>query len=195
MSSRHDVALQKIKGLEQEIRDLKRSMLTSRQDEQLLASGLQALVVQAGEFKVALPVGQIEEVVPMVLVSPLPKAPAAVRGTISYRGQLVPVLDLEIPLSGTARPLSPEQFLVVLTNPHSEFALVIDQLEEVREFGLEDVDSSPVITNLPGFVLCVLRLQHQSLVLLDSSGLLAAGELDLLGKLLSEIKELEEPLS
>jgi chemotaxis-related protein WspB len=48
----------------------------------------------------ALDVAQVAEVLPMLRVKPVPQAPAAVAGLITYRGVPVPVIDLSALMLG-----------------------------------------------------------------------------------------------
>ena len=192
MADDQQCKLQQIRALDQELIELKRSLLASPSGLSELSSSLDTLVLQVYDVAVALPVEQVEEVTPMVLVSPLPRAPTAVRGTINYRGRIVPVLDLKYSLSGVLSPLDPDMFLVFTSSDGNLFSLVVDQVEGVQRFDLEDVDSTPMVSSMPGFVHCLLRSKQDPVILLEPTGVLTAGELDLLRDLLAEVNETRE---
>ena len=52
------------------------------------------LVLHVGDDRYALDARQIVEILPLVAVSPLPRAPEGVAGVIEYRGAPVPAVDL-----------------------------------------------------------------------------------------------------
>ena len=52
------------------------------------------LLFHLGDDRYALASEQIVEVIPVVLLRPLPKAPEYVAGLFNYRGAVVPVIDL-----------------------------------------------------------------------------------------------------
>lgn len=52
------------------------------------------LLFQPGRDRYALDAGQIAEVLPLVDIKPLPRAPEGVAGVFDYRGTPVPVIDL-----------------------------------------------------------------------------------------------------
>lgn len=52
------------------------------------------VLFQLGEDRYALDAVQVEEILPLVAIKQIPRAPAGVAGVISYRGMPVPVLDL-----------------------------------------------------------------------------------------------------
>ncbi len=49
---------------------------------------------QLGDNRYALDAQQLIEVVPLVQMEPIPKAPPFVTGLFNYRGELIPVIDL-----------------------------------------------------------------------------------------------------
>jgi len=52
------------------------------------------LLFQLGEDRYALDTGRVVEVLPLVGITPIPKAPAGVAGLFNYRGAPVPAIDL-----------------------------------------------------------------------------------------------------
>jgi chemotaxis signal transduction protein len=174
---------ERIEELRMEISQLKRSLLSMRPANRL---PLEALVTRVGDVALAVPVVQVEEVVPMVLVSPLPRAPAPVRGMVNFHGRLIPVLDLHRPLLERQVPLTPGMFLVVLSvDPHA-FALPVDEIEGVDELGEEERGTETASRSAPAFVHRILLGDGQPVLLLDPLGLMTAAEIDLLSGVLAE---------
>ena len=52
------------------------------------------LLFELGQDRYALDVQQVAEVLPLVGITPIPQAPPAVAGIVSYRGAPVPVIDV-----------------------------------------------------------------------------------------------------
>jgi chemotaxis-related protein WspB len=52
------------------------------------------LVFELGSDRYALDVQQVAEVLPLLEITAIPGAPAAITGLVTYRGTLVPVIDL-----------------------------------------------------------------------------------------------------
>jgi chemotaxis-related protein WspB len=61
-----------------------------------------ALAFQVGRNRYALPCASVVELVPLVELRALPKAPPAIAGAFTYRGTIVPVVDLAQLMLGTA---------------------------------------------------------------------------------------------
>jgi chemotaxis-related protein WspB len=72
------------------------------------------LIFELGRDRYALDVRQIAEVLPLVAVKVVPRAPPAMNGLFNYRGQVVPVVDLSQLTLGrpSARRLSTRIVLV-----------------------------------------------------------------------------------
>lgn len=52
------------------------------------------VIFRIGTTRYALESQKITEIVPLVMLNPIPQAPEAVAGVFNYRGQVVPVIDL-----------------------------------------------------------------------------------------------------
>jgi len=52
------------------------------------------LLFELGRERYALDVRQVAEVLPLLAITPIPQAPAAVAGVLNFRGAPVPVIDL-----------------------------------------------------------------------------------------------------
>ena len=109
---------------------------------------LQLVVFGIEGQRYALPLNDVERVLPMVAVSPLPQAPAVVLGVINLHGQVIPVLDLRrrfgLPICDyglTAR-------LLVVRTSRRILALAVDEVLGVREVAPETITRPDAL--LPG---------------------------------------------
>ncbi len=72
------------------------------------------LLFQLGNNRYALEASRVVEVVPLVAIQPLPRAPQGLAGFFSYRGQPVPAVDLcELTLGRPARECLSTRLIVV----------------------------------------------------------------------------------
>jgi chemotaxis-related protein WspB len=58
------------------------------------------VLFQLGRNRYALPARDVEEIIPLLAVSPLAGAPRGIAGMVNYRGDAVPVVDLAVLLLG-----------------------------------------------------------------------------------------------
>lgn len=88
------------------------------------------------------PVERVQEVLRSAVLTRVPLAPAAVRGLINLRGEIVTVVDLRQPLQlPSADPASPT--LVVVRDGTSIMTLAVDAIEDVTWTREEDFEPCP----------------------------------------------------
>lgn len=85
------------------------------------------LVVELGGTPVGVVADRVVEVHQVVLPTPLPGAPAFVEGAVNLHGEVVPVTDLRRHLGLAARPLDPDDHLVVATVKGRPVAFRVDR--------------------------------------------------------------------
>jgi chemotaxis-related protein WspB len=113
------------------------------------------LVFQVGAHRYAIDASQIAEVLPLVAITPIARAPQEVAGVLVYRGAPVPVVDLTQLLEG--RPaearLSTRVVIVPYTTGKGEkrlLGLIAEKATEtIRRDALEFVDSGVVNAHAP----------------------------------------------
>ena len=115
---------------------------------------LSLLRVRLGDAVLALPATAVREIVRAVAITPLPGAPAIIEGAINVRGALVPVLDIRGRLQLPARPLDPDQFLVMMQAGARTLALRVDEVDDLVEVDADGIERtsalSPALRGLAG---------------------------------------------
>ena len=94
----------------------------------------QLLPFLLGEELYATELTEVQEVVENCQIFPIPGAPPALRGAISFHGRIVPVVDLPLLIGFPAGPRA--ERLLVLTDRHGPMALAVDQLRPVLNLNL-----------------------------------------------------------
>jgi purine-binding chemotaxis protein CheW len=108
--------------------------------------GLDLLVFELGELRLALDLTVVREVALAVAITPLPEAPAVVEGIIDVRGDVVPVYDVRRRFGLPDSPLHPDQRLVIAWTGERLVALRCDSTGRIETVAPADVDtSSPLI--------------------------------------------------
>jgi purine-binding chemotaxis protein CheW len=92
---------------------------------------VQAVVFQVDERSYALPLEQVVEVIRMVAVTPVPDAPAWVKGVINLRGSLIPMIDLRPRFGAPAADVDPSQVFLVARAGGRTAAVSADCVEDV----------------------------------------------------------------
>lgn len=113
------------------------------------------LVFQLGHDRYALDVAQIAEVLPLVGIRHLPRAPAGVAGLFDCRGMPVPVIDLsQLALGRPAEPRLSTRIVIVhypdgTGNTHLLGLIAEKVTETVRHEPSDFVDSGIANTSTP----------------------------------------------
>lgn len=112
----------------------------------------------------------------MVEVMPLPNAPEVVRGVISVRGQIVPVIDLRRRFRCPSREVGLNDHLIIARTARRTVALIVDTVLDVVECAEQDVISGETI--LPGleYVNGVVKLPDGMVLIHDLDTFLSLEE-------------------
>lgn len=94
---------------------------------------LQLVIFSLDAQRYALPLAQVQRVVPAAEVTPVPAAPAIVLGAIDIQGQIVPVLDLRRHLGLPARDLRLSDQFIIASTPSRMLALWVDDTQGLVE--------------------------------------------------------------
>jgi purine-binding chemotaxis protein CheW len=99
------------------------------------------LVLWLGADAYALPVERVREIVRMRPITPVPRVPAAVRGVLSLRGEIVQVIDLRRRLGLPVDPSdAPRRRIVVLNGDEGQLSgLLVDRVSEVLRLRDEEL--------------------------------------------------------
>lgn len=96
-----------------------------------------------GEYRCAVPMDHITEVLAPQHLTPVPAAPSTVAGLLNLRGQILTVLDLRASLLGVARPPGGDPMVLVLERGTQLFALLVDAIGDVLRAVSEELLPTP----------------------------------------------------
>lgn len=115
---------------------------------------------------------QVREVNRMLDVTPVPKAPAYVRGLVNLRGQTLTVFDLGARLKLSSSEITAETHNVVLK--HQLVGLLVDAIGNIVQCDEGDIDGCPAnaCSIEAKFIEGVLQMEDELLVILRSEKLL-----------------------
>src|SRR5882762_9164812 len=92
---------------------------------------------------IGIEVGRIQEILRAQPITPVPLAASVIRGLMSLRGQIVPVMDLRQRLG--VRPADPEleQFNVLIRTSDGPVSLLVDRVGDVLEIDEDAFEPAP----------------------------------------------------
>lgn len=115
---------------------------------------------------------KVREIIALLDITTVPRAPRHIRGVVNIRGKIVPVLDLRRKLGLPDVELRPENCIItVMVEGLGEsllIGLLVDGMSEVLQVAGTEVEPLPALkdTRLP-FVLGLAKSQGRMRILLD----------------------------
>ena len=118
----------------------------------------------------------VREIARLRHVAPLPRGPAAVRGVTTYRGEILPVLDVRAVLGHPAEGLPDLIRVLVLGAAGPEFGLLADEVAGTASIPARDLLALPAEISVRARTY-LRALTPDATLLLDGAALLADPEL------------------
>ena len=127
-----------------------------------------------------MPVAVVEDVQRGFRITPVPLAPAEVRGALNLRGRIVLAIDMRLYLGlpPAQTPLSATMGIVVKYRDES-FSLIVDTVGEVVSLPVHEIETPPA--NLSGrwgdIAAGVYKNEKELMVIIDLSKIILFGEI------------------
>jgi purine-binding chemotaxis protein CheW len=119
---------------------------------------------------IGIEISRIQEILRAQPVTPVPLAPGAIRGLMSLRGQIVPVIDLAERLGVNLQP-GGEVFNVLIRTPDGPVSLLVDRVGDVVEVSDDAFEPAPdtLRSSLRPLIRGAYKLERRLLLALDAS--------------------------
>jgi purine-binding chemotaxis protein CheW len=139
--------------------------------QEALDEGIQIVEFILGHERYALESRFVTQVACLQNIVPVPCTPAFVRGIVSVRGEILPVIDLKKFLELPEKELSDLSTLIVLHSAETTFSILADEIVSVRRIFAADIQ--PSLPTLTGIRKNYLKgVTSEPLVVLDAAKLL-----------------------
>lgn len=123
---------------------------------------------------------QVQEVLRMTDVAPVPGAPHYVMGIINLRGNVVTVLDTRKLLDLSAGDITDSSRIMIIESGKVTVGLLVDSVAEVVNIASSDIDPPPSVGNEEGsrYIQGIYSSEQQILILIDLDKLIAEDQRD-----------------
>lgn len=155
----------------------------------------QLVVFKVGDEEFGVDISQVREIVRLVQITYMPKAPAFIEGVVNLRGQVVAIIDLAKRLGITSKPRGEATRIVIVEIEDNTVGMIVDSVSEVLRLPSEDIEDIPTLidTEVPEHYLRgVGKLQERLLVLLDLNKILSPEEVQHVERQVRSIKKEEK---
>lgn len=131
------------------------------------------LTFQLGAESYGVEILKVQEIIGLVPITRIPRAPAFVRGVINLRGRIIPVMDLRRRFGLEAQADTERTCVVVTQVARAEgrmtMGLLVDEVSEVLNVAQDQIEASPSFgTNVDtSFLLGMAKFGQKVVMLLD----------------------------
>jgi purine-binding chemotaxis protein CheW len=139
----------------------------------------QLVVFAIGNEEFGVDISQVREIVRVVEITYLPKAPSFVEGVVNLRGQVLAVIDLAKRIGVASKERGENTRIIVVEVGENTVGMIVDSVSEVLRLPAELVEEVPslVETEVPEhYIRGVGKLKDGLLVLLDLKKILSPEE-------------------
>ena len=150
----------------------------------------EVLVFVLGKEEYGVDILKVQEIRGYEKVTPIPAAPAYLKGVINLRGIIVPVIDLRIKF-GLADPQYDSFTVVIILRLASRvIGMVVDGVSDVVALAPSEVKPAPQLGSLvdSSFLAGLATQSERMVLLLDIEKFLSSAELNLLGQAVDTAK-------
>ena len=113
-----------------------------------------------GTDSYGLAIGQVREIRSWVTPTPLPQAPAHVRGVINLRGTVLPILDLALRLGLPAQQPDPRAVIIVAEAGERLIGLLVSAVSDILPVPARALMAPPGVTDGAGSGCISALIQH-----------------------------------
>lgn len=141
----------------------------------------QLVVFTLGNEEFGVDISEVREIVRLIGITYLPKAPKFIEGVVNLRGQVVAVIDLAKRLGISSKPRGENTRIIVVELGENTVGMIVDSVSEVLRLSSEYIEEVPQIidTEVPEhYIRGVGKLKDRLLVLLDLNKVLSPEEVE-----------------
>ena len=151
-----------------------------KQDTELL----QFVIFSIGEEEFGVEILKVREIIRMLEITRVPRAPEFVEGVINLRGSVIPILDLRKRFGLVSKDNDKDTRIVVINIHNMTVGFIVDSVSQVLRIPANTVEPPPpVVAGLDSeYIEGVGKLEDRLLILLDLDRLLSSEERNVLSQ-------------
>lgn len=139
---------------------------------------MQVVSFKLGTEEYGVDISQVQEIIRMVEITHVPRAPHFMEGVINLRGQLIPIVDLRTRFAMTREAATKATRIVVTEIGSRRVGIVVDSVSEVLDLPIEDVEEAPAMIAGVGteYIQGVGKVGDRLVILLDLTMVMSVDE-------------------
>ena len=150
----------------------------------------EVLVFVLGKEEYGVDILKVQEIRGYEKVTPIPSAPAYLKGVVNLRGIIVPVIDLRVKFGMADPAYDSFTVVVILRIAGRVIGVVVDGVSDVVRLAPSDVKPAPQLGGLvdASFLAGLATQNDRMVLLLDIEKLLSGGDMNLLAEATRDVK-------
>lgn len=153
---------------------------------------IQLVVFKIGEEEFGVEINQVREIVKLVAITRMPKAPAFIEGVVNLRGQIITVIDLSRRLDLPSIGRSESTRIMVVEIGENTVGMIVDSVSEVLRLSENDIEDTPSLIDTEvheKYLRGVGKSEDRLLILLDLNEVLSTDEIKHISKQTDILKD------
>ena len=142
------------------------------------SKSLELLTFKIAEHEYSLDIMSVREIRGWTRTTPLPHAPAYMKGVINLRGTVLPVMDLSQRLGLSAREQSERNVIIVVSHDGIMSGLLVDAVSDIIALSEDDLQPPPDAQagTSPSVVRALTIIEERMIRVLDLNSIVAKPE-------------------
>ena len=155
----------------------------------------QLVIFSIGDEEFGVDISQVREIVRLIPITYLPKAPEFIEGVVNLRGQVVAVIDLAKRLVISSKQRGDNTRIIIVEIEGLTMGMIVDSVSEVLRLSSEQIEDVPSVIQTEvqeHYIYGVGKLKDRLLVLLDLKKVLTPTEVQHVEKVVTSSAKKEE---
>ena len=136
------------------------------------------LTFYADGQRYGLPITHVVQIISLPEITPVPDAPAYMKGIAGLRGAVLPLMDVRLRLGRTETPHTDRTCVIVTALGERTFGCIVDMVDEVTDIAREAVSPPPAQGREGACLSGVARLGERIILLIDPARILRKEQLE-----------------
>ncbi len=144
-----------------------------------MALGGKYLTFVLGDEEYGIEITRVREIIGIVDITPVPKAPLFIKGIINLRGKVIPIVDMRAKFNMDQVDFTSQTCIIVVEVDNNLMGILVDTVSEVLDIKEEDIDPPPSFGSESNnmFMLGMAKIKGAVKILLNIHKVLNAKEI------------------
>ena len=131
------------------------------------------LIFQLEKRDYGVPILTVNEIIGIMNITPIPKAPSFVKGIINLRGKIIPIMDLRLKFDMPEKEHDDETCIIIVNtmvnNVEKQVGVIVDIVSEVVDIPDDEIENPPQYDSHShrDFISGIGKVKDQVVIILD----------------------------